>query len=239
MPGVVVSESAPAAEYPRSYFHDLRLVIVLLAWLASRRGWAGIGGGYGGYSRGGDHLLRGWGRRRFTRLMAEGASEAAHSVAPAPVCRAPVPAPVPAAAGPAARRRPIIPVPSAGASEAPWHETFRDLGHPARGALRRLRPAGQSLEGGGRQSGCPPGDPPFTPLTTSWVIDNARILGAGTIQAGDALCQRLKQDGIAEVVVLVQNGVKHPEDYATHYGRWLGLGRRRPRRKAARTGWFG
>jgi hypothetical protein len=71
----------------------------------------------------------------------------------------------------------------------------------------------------------PAGDPPFTPLTTSWVIDNAHILGPGTIQTGDAICERLKQDGIAEVVVIVQNGVKHPEDYATHYGRWLGLGK--------------
>ena len=71
----------------------------------------------------------------------------------------------------------------------------------------------------------PGGDPPFTPLTTSWVIDNAHGVSPGTIQAGDAICQRLKQDGIAEMVVLVQNGVKHPEDYATHYGRWLGLGK--------------
>ena len=73
--------------------------------------------------------------------------------------------------------------------------------------------------------GVPAGDPPFTPLTTSWVIDKAHVLSPVTIQAGDAICQRLKQDGIAEMVVLIQNGVKHPEDYATHYGRWLGLGR--------------
>ena len=71
----------------------------------------------------------------------------------------------------------------------------------------------------------PAGDPPFTRLTTSWVIDNAHILGPETIQAGDAICQRLKQDGLAEMVVIIQNGVRHPEDYATHYGRWLGLGR--------------
>jgi hypothetical protein len=71
----------------------------------------------------------------------------------------------------------------------------------------------------------PAGDPQFTPLTTSWVIDNANVVKPETIQKGDAICQRLKQDGIAEMVVLVQNGVKHPEDYATHYGRWLGLGK--------------
>ena len=71
----------------------------------------------------------------------------------------------------------------------------------------------------------PAGDPPFTPLGTSWVIDNAHVLSPGTTQAGDAICQRLKQDGLAEMVVVVQNGVKHPEDYATHYGRWLSLGK--------------
>lgn len=71
----------------------------------------------------------------------------------------------------------------------------------------------------------PAGEPPFIPLTSSWVLDPAHVLSPGTIQAGDAICQRLKQDGVAEMVVIVQNGVKHPEDYATHYGRWLGLGK--------------
>lgn len=71
----------------------------------------------------------------------------------------------------------------------------------------------------------PGGDPAFTPLAKSWVIDNAHVLSQETIQAGDAICENLKQDGIAEMVVIVQKGVKHPEDYATHYGRWLGLGK--------------
>ena len=72
----------------------------------------------------------------------------------------------------------------------------------------------------------PKGDPRFTPLGTSWVIDNAGVLDKETIHKCDAICQKLQDDGIAEMVVLVQKGVKHPSDYATHYGRWLGLGRK-------------
>ncbi|MBM4019215.1 MAG: TPM domain-containing protein [Planctomycetes bacterium] len=72
----------------------------------------------------------------------------------------------------------------------------------------------------------PAGDPPFTPLAASWVIDNAGVLRPDTVREAGALCQQLQDDGIAEVVVLVQTGVKHPSDYATHYGRWLKLGRR-------------
>ncbi len=71
----------------------------------------------------------------------------------------------------------------------------------------------------------PHGDPPFTRLTTSWVIDNAGVLNEATVREASAVCQRLQDAGIAEVVVLVQNGVKHPAEYATHYGRWLRLGR--------------
>ncbi len=70
----------------------------------------------------------------------------------------------------------------------------------------------------------PKGDPAFPPLRTSWVIDKAGVLSSSTVAEGDAVCQRLKADGIAEVVVVVINGVKQPEAWATHYGRWLGLG---------------
>jgi len=72
----------------------------------------------------------------------------------------------------------------------------------------------------------PKGDPAFPPLTTSWVIDKAGVLSEPTIAAGDAICQRLKTDGVAEVVVILISGVKQPEDWATHYGRWLGLGKK-------------
>ncbi len=71
----------------------------------------------------------------------------------------------------------------------------------------------------------PKGDPAFPPLGTSWVIDKAGVLSAPAIAEGDAVCQKLKTDGVAEVVVVVIEGVKQPEDWATHYGRWLGLGK--------------
>jgi uncharacterized membrane protein YgcG len=72
----------------------------------------------------------------------------------------------------------------------------------------------------------PKGDPAFPPLAASWVIDKAGVLSPQAIVAGDAICQQLKADGVAEVVVIVINGVKQPEDWATHYGRWLGLGKK-------------
>ena len=81
--------------------------------------------------------------------------------------------------------------------------------------------------GGGRYDenvSVPKGDPAFPPLATSWVIDKAGVLSAPVIAAGDAVCQKLKTDGVAEVVVVVIAGVKQPEKWATHYGRWLGLG---------------
>ncbi|MGB8658440.1 MAG: TPM domain-containing protein [Candidatus Zixiibacteriota bacterium] len=72
----------------------------------------------------------------------------------------------------------------------------------------------------------PKGDPPFPPLGISWVIDKAKILSDSVMVKGDVICQKLKEDGIAEVVIVIINSVKHPEDWATHYGRWLGLGRK-------------
>ncbi len=70
----------------------------------------------------------------------------------------------------------------------------------------------------------PRGDPAFPPLGASWVIDRAGVLSEPVIAANDAICEKLKADGVAEVVVVIVNGVKQPEDWATHYGRWLGLG---------------
>lgn len=72
----------------------------------------------------------------------------------------------------------------------------------------------------------PKGNPPFPPLATSWVIDRAAVLSDSVIAAGDAVCERLRTDGVAEVVVVVMTGVEQPEEWATHYGRWLGLGRK-------------
>jgi uncharacterized membrane protein YgcG len=72
----------------------------------------------------------------------------------------------------------------------------------------------------------PKGDPAFPALTTSWIIDKAKVLSPATVGEGNNVCQGLQDDGIAEVVVVVISGVKHPEQWATHYGRWLGLGRK-------------
>lgn len=70
------------------------------------------------------------------------------------------------------------------------------------------------------------GEPAFTPLGQHWVIDNTNVLDKKTVYEGDEICQRLQNDGIAEMVVLLQNGVKNPDDYATKYGRWLKLGKK-------------
>ena len=72
----------------------------------------------------------------------------------------------------------------------------------------------------------PKGDPDFPALTTSWVIDRVGVLSAPAVAEGDAICEKLKTDGVAEVVVVLISGVKQPEEWATHYGRWLGLGRK-------------
>lgn len=72
----------------------------------------------------------------------------------------------------------------------------------------------------------PTDDPSFTSLTTSWVIDNVGVMDKKVIAKCHKICQNLQDDGMAEMVVLIQNGVKHQSDYATHYGRWLGLGKK-------------
>ena len=72
----------------------------------------------------------------------------------------------------------------------------------------------------------PKGDPAFPKLGNSWVIDKAGALSPETIADGDAICQKLKEDGVAEVVLVTMNGVKQPDMWATHYGRWLGLGKK-------------
>jgi uncharacterized membrane protein YgcG len=71
-------------------------------------------------------------------------------------------------------------------------------------------------------------EPAFVPLGHYWVIDEVGVLSRETIVNGDAVCQSLQNDGIAEMVLLVQTGIKQPEKYATHYGRWLKLGKKGP-----------
>jgi uncharacterized membrane protein YgcG len=91
--------------------------------------------------------------------------------------------------------------------------------------LALLAACGGKSERYDRNVSVPKGDPAFPPLTTSWVIDKAGVLSDPVISEADAICEKLKTDDVAEVIVIVINGVKQPEDWATHYGRWLGLGK--------------
>ncbi len=79
-----------------------------------------------------------------------------------------------------------------------------------------------------RNVAVPKGDPAFPPLGTSWIVDKAGVLADSTIAAGDAICEKLKRDDVAEVVVVLIDGVAQPTVWATHYGRWLGLGKKGP-----------
>jgi uncharacterized membrane protein YgcG len=72
----------------------------------------------------------------------------------------------------------------------------------------------------------PKGDPAFPRLGSSWVIDEAAVLSTDTVREGDAICQKLQDDKMAEMVVVVMKGIKQPDLWATHYGRWLKLGSR-------------
>lgn len=82
----------------------------------------------------------------------------------------------------------------------------------------------------------PDGDPAFPPLGKIWVIDHERLISDSVIELSDQMCERLKTDNIAEVVVVVMKGVKQPEMWATHYGRWLGLGKTGPSTEGGNRG---
>jgi uncharacterized membrane protein YgcG len=70
----------------------------------------------------------------------------------------------------------------------------------------------------------PAGDPPFPPQKVYGIVDPSHTLSKETVRESEVILEGLKIDGIAEVVVLVQTGVKHPNDYATRYGRYIELG---------------
>lgn len=70
------------------------------------------------------------------------------------------------------------------------------------------------------------GEPVFTALNQYWVIDNAGVLNRETISYCDSILESLKKKGIAETVIIIQNGVKNPSDWVTKYGRWLKLGKK-------------
>lgn len=70
----------------------------------------------------------------------------------------------------------------------------------------------------------PEGDPAWPAFGDHWVIDVAGLVTGDTTAEVDAICDSLQYEGLAEVVILVINGVNHPEDYATRYGRHIDLG---------------
>lgn len=70
----------------------------------------------------------------------------------------------------------------------------------------------------------PPGEPAFPPQKVYGIVDPNHTLSKETVQESESILEGLKKDGIAEVVVLIQTGVKNPEQYATRYGRFIGLG---------------
>jgi uncharacterized membrane protein YgcG len=70
----------------------------------------------------------------------------------------------------------------------------------------------------------PPGDPSFPSQMEYGIHDPHHILSDPTIASADEILKRLNDERIAQVAVLIQYGVHHPEDYATHYGRYIGLG---------------
>ncbi len=77
----------------------------------------------------------------------------------------------------------------------------------------------------------PAGDPAFPRLGRYWVVDPDGLVGAAAAEAADDTLEALRAQGIAETVIVVQRGVRHPVEWSTHYGRWLRLGDREgPRR---------
>ncbi len=70
----------------------------------------------------------------------------------------------------------------------------------------------------------PSGDPAFPPGRQYGVIDPYYYLNKSSVSNSLVIIDGLKKDGLAEIVVLIQEKVKHPEEYATHYGRYIGLG---------------
>lgn len=72
----------------------------------------------------------------------------------------------------------------------------------------------------------PLGDPPFPTQREYGIHDPNHILSEQTLDMANEILEKLNDDGIAQVAVLIQYNVHHPEDYATHYGRFIGLGHR-------------
>ncbi len=85
-----------------------------------------------------------------------------------------------------------------------------------------------SDSGGDADASVPKGDPQFPAMGTSRIIDHEQMLSDSVVAFSDQVLRKLKTDGIAEVVIVVINGVKQQELWAAHYGRRLGMGKDTP-----------
>lgn len=70
----------------------------------------------------------------------------------------------------------------------------------------------------------PSGDPPFPPFTGSWVIDTTNTVSPQSVKDANSVLQKLRDEGIAEVVIVVIRGVKNTVIYPTNFGRAIKLG---------------
>ena len=70
----------------------------------------------------------------------------------------------------------------------------------------------------------PPGDPAFPPQKQYGIHDPHHVLSSQTINSANKILERLSDQHIAQIAVLIQYDVHHPDDYATHYGRYIELG---------------
>ena len=70
----------------------------------------------------------------------------------------------------------------------------------------------------------PPGEPDFPPQKVYGIVDPHNVLSQQAEEESFAIIDKLKQDGIAEVTVLVQLNVSDPDTYANTYGRFIELG---------------
>lgn len=74
----------------------------------------------------------------------------------------------------------------------------------------------------------PKGDPAFPAFPGKcWIVDTVGLTNNDTRREVDSICQRLQDDGIAEMLFVIINGVKNdPSTWSTHYGRWVKAGRK-------------
>lgn len=72
----------------------------------------------------------------------------------------------------------------------------------------------------------PAGDPGFPKFGqyNSWVIDVSGKVSKQSIDRVNSIFDKLQDEKIAEVVIVVIDSVKHPDQWATNFGRSIGLG---------------